>query len=372
MKKLRIATITFNGAANYGARLQTYALQRVIEALGYESEVLNFDNPVINMNYKVFHRHMLAHPRSWAHVLVDLFSVPRRNRRFVEFTKKHIKQTKQLCTAEELAQEGKKFDVLVTGSDQVFNGTLHGHREEYFLSFTEIEKNISYAGSFGFSQVPEGEEDWYKHCLTHLGQISCREDTGARLVQALTGREATVDLDPVFLLAGTEWSEVIHDDGADYALPEEYIFTYMLDTNLVSELAEKMDLPLVNVQFSRSLRSRTVGKNIYDAGPAEFVKLLRGARYVLTGSFHATVFSLLMHKPFLTVVPPKVGSRIIDLLSGLKLNNHLWQPGAEEIPNADWARVDEELAVRRAVSLGHLRQMILRVAGKDGCSSGQD
>lgn len=372
--RINTATITFNGAANYGARLQTYALQKTLEHLGFQNDVLDFDCAAINKGYESWHWGMLVHPKELVKVPLNYRSVKRRNKRFAQFTQDFIKVSARMCKQTDLAACSHNYDAIVTGSDQVFNGTLHGHHDEYFLSFSpDAGKNLSYAGSFGFSQIPAGEEEWYRQNLAHLGQISCREKTGARLVRELTGRDATVDLDPAMLLTGQEWSEALAGRDADYGFrPGEYIFTYMLDTYLVEALAKQIGLPLVNIQFGRTLRHVPPGNNIYDAGPLEFVNLLLGAKYVLTGSFHATVFSLLLHKPFLTMVPPKVGSRITDLLGSLGLDDHLWHEGVGEIPGADWEKVDAELARRREISLEHLRKMVLTAAGRAGTDIGQD
>lgn len=364
---LRLATVTFSGAINYGARLQTYALQRALEDMGFFSEVLDYDSPEINRGYKLFDWHRLFHPRALARNMADLLDFKEaleRRARFDSFTQNFIRTTRPL-KRQELGASARNYDVCITGSDQVFNGELTHYQKEFFLSFSpHVKRNISYAGSFGFSEIPVDKADWYRKCLDNLGEISCREMTGARIVRELTGREANIDLDPALLLTGEEWLRTFSGRGKDYGFKQdEYILTYMLDERKAIKIADCLQLPLVNIRWGRPLRHLPVGINIYSAGPIEFIELLSKAKGVITGSFHATVFSLLLHKPFLVEPPVGRASRITDLLDEVKLKENYLSTNIESFPIVDWTSVDVRLGELREESKDHLRGMVLRAAG---------
>ena len=353
---MRVGTITFHHADNYGAVLQAYALQQALLSLGVETELIDYDCPAISDGYHVAHWN--GSLRGFILSLLWGRDIRRKNALFEHFRRQYLRLS-PVVTKSELPALVQRYDAVITGSDQVWNHALVHGDAAYFLDFVPPEKRCSYAASFGISEIPEEERSFYQEHLQGYHNYSTREATGARLVQELTGQQATVDLDPVFLPGVSRWEQLLQ--------PIErrpYIFLYMpLDASLAvaRQLAAQQHLDIVYVAYNKSIRhpERNPGDCRIAVAPEEFLSLLYHAQCVVTGSFHATVFSVLFHKPFYTSVPERIGSRITDVLHLLSLSDHIIQHG--QVPSAsepDWGRVDARVTALRTESLQHLKESL--------------
>ena len=108
-----------------------------------------------------------------------------------------------------LVDIGKKYDIVVAGSDQVFNDVCTKFDETYFLDFVPDKKKYSYAASFGFKELPKEREEDYKRRLEGFQQLSIREESGCDIVRNLLGRESLCNIDPTFLLNRNEWEKIV-------------------------------------------------------------------------------------------------------------------------------------------------------------------
>ena len=353
---MKIATITFHRALNYGAILQCFALQKSIKDLGYDAEVLDYDCKIISKGYKLLRTDSkLSFVKSL--ILIPFYYKKRRNyKRFIE---KYI-SVSQVHTVEELARVVVDYEAIITGSDQVWNYKLTGCDSAYFLDFVpEKQKRLSYAASFGIKDIPDSYRAFYQRHIDDMGYISVRERTGADLVKEISGREADVVLDPVFLQRAEEWKQIMPrtDD-------KGYIFVYMPGKNtlqIAQSLAKKKKLKIIYCAYDYSLRNlqKNVGDMRLSLGPDEFLSLLNGADYVVTGSFHATAFSLIFRKKFFVEVPPNVGSRITDLLDTFDLQERIFSGDSlPEDTNIQWEQVSQKMDELRQKSLMSLRYSI--------------
>lgn len=352
MKK--IATVTFHMAWNYGAILQTYALQKVIEDLGYESEVWDYDCRKISVNYQPVRRESLF---LFLRSLISYIPLAKKDKNFRHFVKKYIRLSAPV-TKENQESLAAQYDAFVVGSDQVWNYRITGGDPAYFLSFAPARKRLSYAASLGLHGYPDEWKALYRDNLKDFARLSVREQVGADVLKDLIQRDATVDIDPVFLLSASKWKDIM----AQPPKKKKYVFIYMPGTHcmeLARKLAEKENLEIVNFAYGISLRhpEQNKGMNL-SGGPDEFLTSLYHAEYIVTGSFHATVFSLIFHKKFLVEPPPTDGGRIPGILGKVGLLDHLYTGEAKEITAVDWQRVDQELDKMRARSLKHLKENI--------------
>ena len=207
----------------------------------------------------------------------------------------------------------EKYNLFITGSDQVWNASLTNGDLMYFLSFVQDKnKRVSYAPSFGNSAFPEKLYDSVSNLLKSYKAISVREQSGAEFVQKLTDREVETVLDPTLLLNAGEWKTKFEFKPQI----EHYILVYFPHDKtkvfgFVKKLKEKTGLPVVYLSISPRRQSGV--KTIYDASPDEFLGWVYYADYVVTGSFHGTAFSLNMRKEFF-YEPSGEGSRIDNLV----------------------------------------------------------
>lgn len=353
---MKIATLTFHRALNYGAILQCYSLQKTIKDLGYESEVLDYDCRMISKDYKLLSTDSLP---KFIKSLLFLPVFYRKKQNYNRFIKRFISVSKEV-SYNELANVSSDYAAFITGSDQVWNYKLTGSDSKYFLDFVpEQKKRLSYAASFGIREIPKHLMKFYQRYINGMGHISVREQTAAELVGNICGRKAEVVLDPVFLQRAEDWQRLMSEN-----TEKNYIFVYMPGKNTLKAarlLARTKKLKIIYCAYGYSLRNmrENIGDMRLSLGPDEFLTLLNGADYVLTGSFHATAFSLIFHKEFFVEVPENVGSRITDLLNIFGLEKRILN--SELLPencSTDWLKVSEKMDKLRKSSLMSLQKSI--------------
>lgn len=254
----------------------------------------------------------------------------------------------------ELSEQSSRYQIVVSGSDQIWSPAALGSNF-YNLAFCrEGVKRISYASSFGVSNIPWFQVKRTKNYLTEMDCISVRENSGANIIKELTGKDVAVVCDPVLLLTKQEWDALIPNR---QIIDQKYIFAYFLGATKeyrekVTEFAKKQGLALVALhhldQYVKA--DEAFGDYApYDVGPDEFLNLLRNAEYVFTDSFHGSCFSILNHKRFLTFNRYAENSRIskntrIDTLMQTIGIDRRWHGAADAVlEEIDYAGVDERL-----------------------------
>lgn len=375
-----VGIITICKCNNYGAELQAFATQKKIEQMGYNSELINYiyykswnfhdtkmSCPLRRMGLKDKMMYWLKYrfvnfvlEKLWVH-----FDIATRIRteRFNEFHEKNSKFSKPYYSMDALYLSDIKYDKYVIGSDQVWNPSASSNIEPYFLTFAPCSsKKISYASSFGVSELDESYKEKYKKWLTSLDMISVRENAGKKLVSNLCGKETEVVIDPTLLLGKSEWEKV----AVPYEnVPSRYVLVYDLAYSgtlykLAKEVAKKLGISVCRI-CKRSFKMNEIPGicNILDAGPAEFLSLVENAECVITNSFHGTAFAINFNVPFYSVLDreKKNNSRIIDLLNLLGLSDRIvWN---NEIPenlcvDIDYVDVEHELSKLKKESVEYL------------------
>lgn len=333
---MKIGIITIFRANNYGAELQAFALQRKLELMGFDAEVINYpfyknkehvksrlSKPVINIGLKnklkevVFPIVQSLREKP----IKDALDIKRN--KMEEFHRQNTRlSAKTYRCVEELMQEEWKYDLYITGSDQVWNPRLGSSIEPYFLSFApENKPKISYASSFGVSLISADLHDLLKQRLSKYSKIAVREKQGVDIVKQVAGIDAVQVLDPTLLLTKDEWQSV----SKPVEVPKPYILIYeLMPCCLISEIALKLASENSGVNVVRIIGQLGIGsvagvQDIDDAGPAEFIDLFAGASAVVTNSFHGTAFAVNFQKPVYPVIPAKMqnSSRITSLLEML-------------------------------------------------------
>lgn len=320
MKK--IATITTHSALNYGAVLQAYALSTYLNDAGCHCEVLDYQPSYIKDSYK-----SIKIPHNISGLLLSGFQgmhyrerEVRRNR-FETFRKNWLRTTYEIATKkEELISLANKFDVLICGSDQIWNPQLHHFDEAYFLSYPEIKaRRMSYAASFGQDSLDENSKTEIARRISTIERFGCREYTAQKVIKELTGQDAAMVLDPVFLISAKIWQKMETAFGCQNG---EYTLAYFLSNpgnsaKAAKQYAQETGKQLYSIGFSpRDVNNGAI--NCYDLGPQEFLSAIDGADTVITNSFHATAFSIIFHKQFFTRISSGNDSRNDRMLSLLK------------------------------------------------------
>lgn len=293
---MNVGIITFNRAINYGAVLQSYALKNKILAAGNNCEVLNYYCEAVEKGASPFYINSCS-PKDILIFLMQIGMRIKKNKKFKEFAQKYLDVSDNVLNNDNISSYAEKFDLLITGSDQVWNYEITDMDENYFLSFAKGKtKTASYAASFGVSTIPEKYRDKYTKLLANVQNISVREETGQKIVEELTGERPVITIDPVFLLKKAEWEEIISPPD----MKEEYVLVYSINKTdcykIAEQIAKEKNLSIVGLQTPMSNRVKC--KTIRTESPQEFLGWINKARYVVTDSFHGTAFSIIFNKQF--------------------------------------------------------------------------
>jgi coenzyme F420-reducing hydrogenase beta subunit len=359
---LKTGLLTFYHIHHYGALLQAYATQHAVESFGGQCELLNY---YVNQNNDLFRKPTgLGAAAADAHTALHYMALKTRYDRFEDFARQQLHiGPHHYESREELYRDPPAYDVYLSGSDQIWNPKIFpdGHFDPvYFGGFAQGRK-IAYAPSFGIPRIPESMEGELKGYLEGFSHLSVRETQGRRIVEAVTGREAQVVLDPTLLLRRQAWGRL----AADTDFPDGYILCYCISrpgalAPYIQQLADRTGLPVVQLCGVRQ-KVHPRAHCVLDAGPGEFLGLFRGASYVCTNSFHGMVFSIQFEKPFFTAVSPAElaapeTSRTYSLLTRLGLADRIVGKGdtAELTAPVDWRAADLRLEAQRRASLRYL------------------
>lgn len=293
MKKVGI--ISFHNVINYGAVLQSYALNLTFRKYGAICEHVDYTAVKIENSYNPF----AVKTRGDFHTLIDYMVCFTANRltekRFKNFLKKYIPTSKRY-TYDTIRNAAGVYDLLVCGSDQVWNTELTGDDYTYFLDFDNAADKVSYAASFGKINIPEKDKERINECLKKFLLITVREQSACKWLTDIVNFESTVVPDPVFLLSRDEWERLCLNTRI---VNEKYVLLFMLHDNsstieFAEKLANNLDLQLVSI--SNSIKRIGNSKRLRGCGPEEFLTLIRDAEYVVTDSFHASAMSVIFNK----------------------------------------------------------------------------
>ena len=314
---MNTATVTWINFENNGTFLQAYALQYAINNLGHNNVILD-DNHIqeqykVKPNINFYINKALTWFKSSLNLMPpSVYAVS--HPYYKEFRNNYLK----IYADQDYAS---KYDAYICGSDQIWSPYLP-FMGYYYLDFTS-KKKIAYAPSVGTNI---GNEDYYQNvapCLKSFSYISTREQAGKELLSQLTDKTVKVVVDPTLLLKRDDWEKLV-----DTKAEEDYVFCYFLTpnpwyVNHAIELAKTQHLKL-KLFYTHSDLYRHKADVVF-GGPKEFLTSIKYAKMVLTDSFHATVFSLIFQKDFITYKRFKDGgekdqnARIYNLLTPLHL-----------------------------------------------------
>lgn len=345
---MKIGTITFHSAHNYGAVLQAYALKEYLSKKGYDVSVINYKLKEIENfyrldRYKKSKNKIINCFRKYSKK-ISLYTTGRpllkRKDKFDEFINTKLNITNPYYTLKELQRANLDFDVLICGSDQIWNRKhTKSLKPAFFLEFGKKDaKRISYAASIGAESIIKEDEMVFQRYLKNLDEISVREKKAIELIQHLTPKKIEEVVDPTQLLEKEDYEKIqINPEiKKDYILvhsigqPEELI-------KVVREVSERLKLPVMH-NLKKGTFKREFGYSGY-SGPGEFLGNIANAKFVITNSFHATSFALIYSKPFITMPFKDRSSRMINLLHGLGLDNHF-------VENIDLLKDMEEYEIK--------------------------
>lgn len=363
---MKIGIVTFYRVANYGAMLQAYALWKFLAARGHE--VVFIRKPCAAPGRISLWRCFVS--RSWKGVVTKLKM--RIQHSITEFAASYP-QTISCHSIDDVKRETAVCDAFIVGSDQMWNPIWCSgeHLPLVMLDFVaEGKPRISYAASFGVTSWDEkyGPER-AGAALSKFKAISVRESSGVEIVKKLTGRtDAKCLLDPTLLRGRDFYQKIIAEHQIANRSDAPYVFRYWLhwsdvkESDCVVELirrltgADRVEDDNRPVGGVGSLFYRLCGVKGKISVP-EWLNKIAGASFVLTNSFHGTVFAILFHRPFLSVLlrgrMSGMNERALSLLKILGLEDRaIYLDEVAEcerliIEPIDWVSVESRLDEKR-------------------------
>ena len=308
---VKIGIVTFYRVANYGAMLQAYALWKFLESRGHEIVFIHI--PRVAPERIPLWRCFVS--RSWKGVVTKLRLRIRHS--ITEFAASYP-QTFVCHSIDDIKRETAACDVFIVGSDQMWNPIWCSgeHLPLVMLDFAaEGKPRIAYAASFGVESWDEkyGPER-AGAALSKFKAISVREASGVEIVKDLTGRtDAKCLLDPTLLHGSGFYRRIIAERQIVNCDDSSYVFRYWLQWSDVRESDGAVELIKkligVNCVEDDSIPVGGVGASFYrmcgvqgKVTVPEWLNKIAGASFMLTNSFHGTVFAILFHRPFLSVL----------------------------------------------------------------------
>lgn len=365
-EKHRVGIITMHRVRNCGSALQAYATQCAVENCGFEAEIIDYIYP------NRAHRRGNALLRLFYDAksfLCDFFFG--RGKLFGRFYKESLHLSrKRYDDAGALRRACPKYDIYLTGSDQVWNPRYTHGDTIFFCDFApKTTRRISYAASFAATSLPEAVALSYADKLQKYAAISVREQEGISLVKKLCGKTAELVCDPTLLLDKEAWNPFAERSRVVPKRP--YLLVYILKYaynpypkiyELVDKVQAQTGLHAIFLNGRPEAYFRKNSTCVNNVGPNEFVRLFRDADFVLTTSFHGTAFSLNFEKPFYSVVESlgSQDSRMLSLLREVGAEDRAIPISAEEIcvREVDYARISPRLVELRDRSRAFLSRAL--------------
>ncbi|MDO6810412.1 polysaccharide pyruvyl transferase family protein [Zobellia galactanivorans] len=365
---MRIGQLTLPFNWNYGGLLQGYALNKTLTGLGNDviliSRRQNRDNPVVRtvawFKWELFKK--LRHIPLF-HV-VPLICVE-------GFKRKYIKNiTPDIFSESELKKVQSKYNLkgFVVGSDQIWNYNAAPHITNAFLDFVSDGpgvKRVSYAPSFGKDtwQYPEDATIKCKSLVKKFDAVSAREQSGVQLCKQYLEVEAEHHLDPTMLLSKEDYINIINE--SKVAQSNGKLLSYILDFSdenqkIINEVKSVLNLePYAVKQENKITLLKNAMKGIYPS-VAQWLKSFHDAEFVVTDSFHGTIFSIIFNKPFLAIGNRKRGlARFNSLLKMFELEGRLVS-GFDDVSKAnilspiDWSIVNQKIEIEKVKGIEYL------------------
>lgn len=334
--KNKIGILTQPLISNYGGILQNYALQRALEKLGYEVETVN--RSVSTSDYRIglqkIKQLFLKHHNNKVVFNSQRELMTRESQRFI---KEYIHKVDVFNpTNDKLKRCVKKreYSCLIVGSDQVWRPKYAINILNDYLNFinTPEIKKIAYAASFGTNDW-EYTEEQRRECSNlakKFNAISVREEDALHLCKKYLDVEAIHVLDPTMLLEKEDYLDVIEKRGVP---TRKGVFNYVLDSdankiNLINKIAQSLGVEVFSNHPKYSLiDNKDMPFSFENFGYPSIEGWLAGFRdadFIVTDSFHGTVFAILFNKPFVSLVNKMRGtSRFESLLKLFGLENRL-------------------------------------------------
>ena len=356
-KKTRIGICTFHYAVNPGSTWQAYALYKTIASLGPDLDVR-----LVNYQETRYRGWMMTFKLKWPpiHIVYQLYKITSylRYQRFWNCIGGLGKRMD-----DETIQNLEGYDVIVAGSDQIWNLELTGRNLNFFIPFCKGAKKISYAASIGGKDFPEEDKVVVARYLRNFSHLSVREPEAQVAIEQLIGRKPELVLDPSLLLQKSNYEKIAWKP----RVKKDYILLHIVNINsevipFARRFAEAKGLQIVECHGHIEKKYKD-DKILRRPDPRKWLGYLMNAKYVFTDSFHGCAFCIICHVPFYVRISSAntgMSSRIYNILGRYGLNDRLFEDenAMFALGNIDFSRSDAMLQKDREQSISYLKKAL--------------
>lgn len=376
---MKTCTITWITYKNYGTFLQAYALQNIIKSLGYENVILS-DKPIVEKNlprvkdrltfrsYKNGKKGNFLYQIRLFHGFLNDFSHEKiyydTLKQFDIFQKKKL-DVYEIAAVDKYYEIKNQFSCFICGSDQIWSLLEYNFNEYFFLGFTSKPK-IAYAPSIGQSELPEPYRTRMCELVRNFQALSCRERSSASQLSELLERDVKWVCDPTLLLGAEHWKKI----GTKKYHKNKYILCYFLENKewyfqYANQVSGYLGIEYVLIPNRREYAyfDHVEKKAV---GPEGFVSLFQSADFVLTDSYHGSIFSLIFNKQFIYLKrfadgPISQNIRIDSLFGYLGIMGNIISEKVfdeKDIQSLDYREINAKIEEHRKNSMDYLKRSL--------------
>lgn len=356
----KIGILTFHRAINWGAMLQCYALYKSIEKLGHKVDIIDYRQAHIEHQYEYVHKtttykelkKLLHRPRWWFGFIFKTLPGRIRRRSACLRLLNSLTYSNKVRTVNDFPQE---YETIVIGSDQVWaNYCTNGIDELYYGEFPHYHgKVIGYAISSNIESLVENGYEKLERLCKNFNSIAFREKEISDHLRKNIDLKSEVVIDPTLLLNREEWDKVIGYMPKNEV--QDYVLTYFLNENFNKEILTNKISSLASLLNCKIVQ---IGKTV--ESPESFIHWIKNAKYIITSSFHVTVFSLIYNKQVWALRTHNGKDiRYINLLRMLGLESQLIEYQDIDkvcIQDINYEKANQILAKERESSIQYLKR----------------
>ena len=368
----RIGIVSYHREPNYGTMLQAYALAEAVRKIGYNSEYVDYyesTKPSLLIRCLRTAYHFLRLPSRGDFGFFDSKRFRGIRDAFDAFHKDYIPVSKKKYYFDTLGSLSSSYDFFITGSDQTWSPAMN--QSPYAINFlpfvSSVENKRSYAPSIGTIRINEDFQSILVKELWNYSFLSCRERPNCEKLSKLVGKEVTYVLDPTLLLTTKDWDSI----AKTAKIENDYILAYILGTKqCISDYAERLGRETGLPVYYIITRPEYISKQhtLDGIGPQDFIGLIKGAKYVVTDSFHGTLFSINYNREFYSFSKRDAdeimndNDRIVSFLSELGIERRFINDTASHKPidmkSIDFENVNNILNNLRTQSQEYLKKLV--------------
>lgn len=349
----KIGILTYHHTTNFGSLLQTYALAKKTEELGYEYEIIDYRNDAVETREAPMKLRRCRSLREIRDYFKYDWSKKRKAEAFADFTRKYLKISDKVYCKDNIKESADVYQTFLVGSDLVWDFSINGNDRTYMLDFApDAAKKAAYASSAGTvwnrEEIPK-----VQGLLTRFHYIGVREHAIQQMMNTELGISADFVGDPTMLMEPEYWKRM----ASPRLIHERYVLVYFCDKDLkiyenAARYGKEHNLPVYQISYSWVPETM---KPIRPARIEDFLSLILNADTVFTASYHGMLFSLYFEKNFYYYNRGwKARMESIASFLGIKEREH-WT--GENI-SLDYREITQKIDSLRTYSADRLREYL--------------